>query len=88
MATLIWKPDTIGDWFTAANWAPEARPAVGDTVIVQSGSPTVSTSDQSVVGEQIILGGSSNGSTVTLQADSWRPSSPSSKPARSSTIYP
>src|SRR5262245_31016429 len=70
MATLIWKPGTIGDWFTAANWTPETQPAFGDTIIVQSGSPTVSATDQSVVGEQIILGGSSSGSTVTLHADS------------------
>src|SRR5262245_44124326 len=79
MATLIWKRGTIGDWFTATNWTPELQPAFGDTVIVQSGSPTVSASDQSVVGVQIILGtnalpvalgGSNNGSTVTLQAES------------------
>jgi hypothetical protein len=68
MATQTWIAGRIGAWFTAANWTSGIVPSTGDTVIVGSGMPEIDS--QTIVGEHITLGGSSNGSTVTLLAHS------------------
>ena len=68
MATQTWIASTVGDWFTAANWTSDIVAEAGDTVIIASGTPRIPAG--SVLGEQITLGGSIAGSTVTLQATS------------------
>src|SRR5262245_11817348 len=69
MNILTWTGATDNDWFKAGNWTPPTLvPSPGDTVIVQSGTPTVGENER-VLGEQIILGGLSSGSAVTLVAE-------------------
>jgi hypothetical protein len=41
MATQIWKPSTVGRWFTAANWASGTVPQTGDEAIIASGTPEI-----------------------------------------------
>src|ERR1700730_9430833 len=68
MVTQTWNPGTVGDWFTPANWASGTVPQTGDAVIIASGMPEIVSN--TIVGEQITLGGSSSGSAVTLLASS------------------
>ncbi len=68
MATQTWIPDTIGDWFTAANWTSGSVPTTGDSAIIGSGMPTIASGAPSITREQIVLGGSQLASLVTLEA--------------------
>src|SRR5262245_56153393 len=68
MQILKWTGIQSNDWFKAGNWSPLLVPSPGDTLIVQSGTPTVGENER-VLGEQIILGGLSSGSAVTLVAE-------------------
>ena len=68
MATQTWIAGPVGDWFTAANRTSDIVAGAGDTVNIASGTPQIPAG--SVLGEQITLGGSIAGSTVTLQATS------------------
>jgi hypothetical protein len=66
--TQTWIAGTVGQWFDANNWTSGTVPTTGDTVIIPSGMPEID--GQTIGGEQITLGGSSSGSTVTLVANS------------------
>jgi hypothetical protein len=68
VATQTWIPDTIGDWFTAANWTSGSVPTTGDSAIIGSGMPTIASGAPSITREQIVLGGSQLASLVTLEA--------------------
>jgi len=68
MSTQTWIAGRVGQWFDTNNWTSGTVPTTGDTVIIPSGMPEID--GQTIGGEQITLGGSSSGSTVTLEANS------------------
>lgn len=67
MTTQIWIPGTIGSWTDGDDWQSGQAPSTGDTAIVGSGAPTV-TSGTTIAGEAIVLGGSDTATSVTLTA--------------------
>jgi len=68
MATQTWIAGKTGDWFTAANWTSGSVPAVGDTALIGSGTPTIAAGAAAIEGVTIVLGGSQVASPVTLEA--------------------
>lgn len=67
--TSTWNPGTTGDWFTAGNWTPAVVPTAGYSVMIGSGTASVSTGSPAVQGISILLGGLATGEPVTLEAD-------------------
>src|SRR5262249_10236967 len=67
MASRTWVGGGSNDWFTAANWDPQGTPGSGDTLIVTSGTPTIS-SGSTVESEAIVLNGATVSPPLTLTA--------------------
>jgi hypothetical protein len=67
MSIQTWKGGE-GHWFDHTNWTSDTVPTTGDTVTIPSGMPEIN--GETIVGEQITLGGPNSGSTVTLVANS------------------
>ncbi len=66
---LRWRSGVTGNWFVADNWTSGVVPAAGDTAIIASGTAIIAaSSDASIIGEAIVLGGAEDGSTVVLHA--------------------
>lgn len=67
MATRTWIAGRIGYWNVAANWTSGQVPGSGDTTLIGSGAPTI-TSGTTIAGEAIVLGGFDSATSVTLTA--------------------
>ncbi len=71
MATRSWNTGSAGSWFTVANWTttppdPNNFPQPGDTVFINTGTPTIVAGNGIVDQEQVTLGAGSSASPAVL----------------------
>jgi glycosyltransferase involved in cell wall biosynthesis len=66
MSTYTWRDGVSGIWFDSANWTSNQVPGTSDSAVVRSGMPQVSSGGE-IIGEKVLLGGSTSGGSVTLE---------------------
>jgi hypothetical protein len=69
MATQIWSSGTTGQWDDPANWTTSAVPGIGDTAVIDAGSPIID--GLTIEGVSIVLGGTASATSVTLTASGF-----------------
>ncbi len=65
--TYTWNNPLGGNWNLAGNWSPNGKPGSGDTVIVPSGTFTVTVSDAEAVGT-LTMNGASGTQTLNISS--------------------